>query len=160
VEPGRPALDDIVAHFGSGILDAEGRLDRAALRARVFDDPGERQVLEQILHPRIRAAMLERAAASRRPYVVFVIPLLLETGQQALVDRVLLIDAPETLQRERAAVRDGVDPAQIDRILAAQTDRATRRRHADDIIVNDGDLPDLYAQIEDLHRKYLAQVRP
>jgi dephospho-CoA kinase len=159
VEPGQPALDEIVAHFGTGVLDAEGRLDRAALRARVFTDAVERRALEQILHPRIRAAMLERAAASKKPYVVFVIPLLMETGQQSLVDRVLLIDAPETLQRERAAARDGVDQAEIDRILAAQTDREARRRHADDIVVNDGDLAKLYEQIERLHRNYLNQTR-
>jgi dephospho-CoA kinase len=159
VEPGQPALDEIVAHFGTGVLDAEGRLDRAALRARVFTDAVERRALEQILHPRIRAAMLERAAASKKPYVVFVIPLLMETGQQSLVDRVLLIDAPETLQRERAAARDGVDQAEIDRILAAQTDREARRRHADDIVVNDGDLAKLYEQIERLHRNYLNQIR-
>ena len=159
VEPGQPALDEIVAHFGTGVLDAEGRLDRAALRARVFTDAVERRALEQILHPRIRAAMLERAAASKKPYVVFVIPLLMETGQQSLVDRVLLIDAPETLQRERAAARDGVDQAEIDRILAAQTDREARRRHADDIVVNDGDLATLYEQIERLHRNYLNQIR-
>jgi len=159
VEPGQPALDEIVAHFGTGVLDAEGRLDRAALRARVFTDAVERRALEQILHPRIRAAMLERAAASKKPYVVFVIPLLMETGQQSLVDRVLLIDAPENLQRERAAARDGVDQAEIDRILAAQTDREARRRHADDIVVNDGDLATLYEQIERLHRNYLNQIR-
>jgi dephospho-CoA kinase len=102
--------------------------------------------------------MLARAERSQAPYVVFVIPLLLETGQQALVDRVLLIDVPEDLQRARVAARDRLDEAQIDRILQAQTDRATRLRHADDIICNDGDIRKLHASIEQLHRKYLDQV--
>ena len=155
VEPGQPALDDIVAHFGPEILDAEGRLDRKALRERVFADADARRTLEQILHPRIRETMLARAAASDRPYVVFVIPLLIETGQQDLVDRVLLIDVPETVQRQRVAARDGMDDEQIGRILTAQTDRETRRRHADDIIVNDRDLAALQHAIERLHKEYL-----
>ena len=117
-----------------------------------------RKSLEGILHPQIRATMLARAEQSRAPYVVFVIPLLLETGQQALVDRVLLIDVPEELQRSRVAARDGADAAQIDAILGAQTDRQTRLQHADDVVCNDGDISKLHTAIEDLHRKYLDRV--
>ena len=158
VEPGQPALAEIAAEFGRPMLTADGRLDRAALRDRVFGDPAARTRLEGILHPRIRATMLARAEQSRAPYVVFVIPLLLETGQQALVDRVLLIDVPEELQRSRVAARDGADAAQIDAILRAQTDRKTRLQHADDVICNDGDINKLHTAIEDLHREYLDQV--
>jgi dephospho-CoA kinase len=156
VEPGQPALEEIAAAFGPGVLTADGRLDRPALRRRVFSDTAERQRLEAILHPRIRAEMLRRAEQADAPYVVLVIPLLIETGQQALVDRVLLIDVPEAVQRQRVAVRDGLSAGQIDRIMAAQTDRATRRLHADDILLNDGNPTDLQARIAALHRRYLA----
>ena len=158
VEPGQPALDEIVATFGKQVLADDGSLDRARLRKLVFDNPEARRQLEQILHPRIRAAMLHRAGQSTAPYVVFVIPLLFETGQQGLVDRVLLIDVPEKLQRARVAARDGLDDAQINSILMAQTDRNTRLRHADDIVRNDGSLADLHAAIDKLHLKYLNQV--
>lgn len=158
VEPGQPALAEIVGGFGAEILDAEGRLDRAALRARVFADPAARQQLERILHPRIRAAMLERADRSRAPYVVFVIPLLFETGQEALVDRILLIDAPEAMQRARVTARDGLDDGAIDRIMQAQTDRATRLRLADDVIANDRGIAELRAAVARQHRRYLDLV--
>jgi len=158
VEPGQPALHEIVARFGPKVLGADGRLDRSRLRERVFGDPGARQQLEGILHPRIRAAMLLRAERSQAPYIVFVIPLLFETGQQTLVDRVLLIDVPENLQRARVAARDGLDDAQIAAVMAAQTDRSTRLRNADDIICNDGDIAGLHAEIAKMHRKYSDQV--
>jgi dephospho-CoA kinase len=158
VEPGQPALEEIVSTFGAQILGSDGRLDRQRLGQLVFGNPEARQRLEAILHPRIRATMLARAEHSQAPYVVFVIPLLLETGQQALVDRVLLIDVPEHLQRARVAARDGLDHAQITGILQAQTDRTTRLRNADDVVCNDGDIAKLHAAIEKLHRKYLDQV--
>lgn len=159
VEPGQPALKEIVATFGGQILAPDGHLDRPRLGRQVFSNPKARQQLEAILHPRIRAAMLARAEQSQAPYVIFVIPLLLETGQQALVDRVLLIDVPEDLQRTRVAARDGLDDARISGILQAQTDRATRLRNADDVICNDGDIARLHAAIEELHQKYLYQAQ-
>ncbi|MCB1789887.1 MAG: dephospho-CoA kinase [Gammaproteobacteria bacterium] len=158
VEPGQPALREIAAAFGTHLLGADGRLDRAALRERIFSDPEARKRLEQILHPRIRAGMLERASAVDAPYVIFVIPLLLETGQQSLVDRVLVIDVPETLQRRRVAQRDSLDDARIDAILATQVDRETRLNAADDVICNDGSIAQLHAAVEHLHEKYLHQV--
>ena len=158
VEPGQPALKEIVDSFGAQVLTADGHLDRARLGELVFGRPEARQQLEAILHPRIREAMLLRAEQSQAPYVVFVIPLLFETGQQALVDRVLLIDVPEGLQRARVAERDQLDDARITRIMSAQTDRETRRSNADDIVCNDGDIASLHAEIEKLHRKYMDQV--
>jgi dephospho-CoA kinase len=158
VEPGKPALAEIVSAFGDRILTAHGRLDRAQLRNLIFRDPAARQRLEHILHPKIRDLMLVRAERSSAPYVVFVIPLLLETGQQALVDRVLLIDVPEDVQRTRVAARDGFDQAQIERIILSQTDRTTRLANADDVIHNDGSLADLHAAVERLHRRYLDLV--
>jgi len=159
VEPGEPALAEIVDAFGTRVLTPEGHLDRAKLRDQVFNDPVARRRLESILHPRIRAEMLARAARSHAPYVVFVIPLLFETGQQALVDRVLLIDVPEDIQRDRVAARDDLDETQIGRIMQAQTDRATRLRQADDVICNDGSVQELHAAVEKLHREYLRYVR-
>ena len=158
VEPGQAALKEIVDSFGAQVLTGDGHLDRARLGELVFGNPEARQQLEAILHPRIREAMLLRAEQSRAPYVVFVIPLLFETGQQALVDRVLLIDVPEDLQRARVAERDQLDDARITRIMSAQTDRETRRSNADDIVCNDGDIASLHAEIEKLHRKYMDQV--
>ena len=154
---GKPALDEIVNAFGSDILTTSGELDRKRLRERIFADPEARKRLEQILHPRIREAMLERASRSQAPYVVFVIPLLIETDQQALVDRVLVIDLPEDLQRQRVAARDALNDRQIDQILAAQVSREQRLVAADDVVLNDGGLADLHEQIEHLHRKYLRQ---
>ncbi|MGB5744828.1 MAG: dephospho-CoA kinase, partial [Sedimenticolaceae bacterium] len=139
------------------VLDGAGRLDRARLRERIFSDVGARRRLEQILHPRIRAAMLARAEQSTAPYVIFVIPLLFETGQQDLVDRVLLIDVPEAMQRRRVAARDALDDAQIEQIMRAQTDRATRLRDADDVIHNDGSIDLLRAAVQSLHQQYLQQ---
>ena len=158
VEPGQPALAEIVDAFGERMLDGDGRLDRSRLRERIFADPAARRTLEEILHPRIREAMLARAQRSSAPYVIFVIPLLFETGQQALVDRVLLVDVPEALQRARVGTRDGLDDARIERILQAQTDRETRLRGADDVICNDGTLDELRAAVERLHVKYMNQI--
>jgi dephospho-CoA kinase len=156
VEPGQPALAEIVAAFGAGVLDAAGALDRKALGARVFRDPAARQRLEAILHPRIRTAMLHRAEAANAPYVVCVIPLLIEAAQQDLVDRVLVIDVPEAVQRSRVAARDGHDAARVEQMLAAQVDRATRLDQADDVIRNDGSLESLRNAVAALHQKYLG----
>jgi dephospho-CoA kinase len=155
VEPGQPALSEIVALCGSSILDANGRLDRAQLRQRIFADPELRRRIEGILHPRIRAAMLQRANRAESAYVVLVIPLLFETGQQGLVDRVLLIDVPPEIQHARVLARDGVDAAQADAVLAAQAARATRLELADDVIDNTGDIDALKARVEALHASYL-----
>lgn len=158
VEPGQPSLAEIVDAFGERMLDGDGRLNRSRLRERIFADPVARRTLEEILHPRIREAMMARAQRSSAPYVIFVIPLLFETGQQSLVDRVLLVDVPEALQRARVGARDGLDDARIDRILQAQTDRETRLRGADDVICNDGTLDELRAAVEKLHLEYMNQI--
>jgi dephospho-CoA kinase len=156
VAKGQPALAEIAATFGSGVLSPGGGLDRAALGQRVFPDPAARRCLEQILHPRIRAAMQARIAALDAPYVILVIPLLLETGQTDLVDRVLVVDATPEQQRARIRQRDGFSEARIEQILAAQTDRASRLAAADDVIRNDGTPADLDPAVAALHAKYLA----
>ncbi|MDX1252586.1 MAG: dephospho-CoA kinase [Gammaproteobacteria bacterium] len=159
VEPGRPALDAIVDAFGRDILDGSGQLDRARLRALVFDNTTRRQQLETILHPLIRTEMRKRAdalEASGAPYAILCIPLLLETGQTDLADRILVVDAPEELRYQRVRARNGLPDSQIAAIIAAQVSREQRLAAADDIIVNDGDLPKLQRQVIAMHQRYLT----
>lgn len=156
VLPGSAALAEIVAAFGAEMLTAEGGLDRPLLRERVFADPTARHRLEAILHPRIRAMMLERLAAVTAPYAVLVIPLLLETRQRDIADRVLVVDLPEAEQVRRVRDRDGLEEDAIYRILGAQVDRATRLEAADDIIDNSGPPDALWGQIQQLHQWYLT----
>ena len=155
VEPGQPALAEIVASFGTDCIDAEGRLDRARLRERVFNDAAQREHLEAILHPRIRAVMAERTATQSTAYVLLVIPLLFESGQRDLVDRVLVVDVPVELQRARVSARDHLTDVQIDAILAAQVQRNLRINGADDVIDNSGDAAGLERQVDALHHHYL-----
>ena len=156
VAPGGDALREIVARFGRDLLHADGTLDRARLRERVFRHPAERRALEDILHPRIYEEMRRRMRSLRATYCIAVIPLLLETGQRGFVDRLLVVDTSETVQRERAQRRDGVGAEQVDAVMRAQVDRETRLRAADDVIANEGDLDALQRATEALHRRYLA----
>jgi dephospho-CoA kinase len=154
-EPGQPALGEIAATFGPRIIDYDGRLDRDVLRGLVFADPQARRKLEAILHPRIKDLMLERLAALDAPYAVLVIPLLFETNQDVLADRVLVVDLPEPVQLERVRRRSGLPTAEIERIIASQISRNERLARADDIIDNAGDHPALLAEVERLHQRYL-----
>ncbi len=156
VEPGQPALTEIAAYFGLDCLDEGGRLHRARLRERVFADTDGRRRLEAILHPRIRCLVRERVAALSAPYCLVVIPLLAETGMTDMVNRVLVVDVPESEQIRRVMARDHVDETQARRILAAQADRAERLALADDVLENAGDLEALDRRIAALHRHYLA----
>jgi dephospho-CoA kinase len=155
VEPGQPALAEIVDSFGPDMLTSEGALDRTRLRQHVFADPARRRQLEGILHPRIRARALQLADQADTPYCILVIPLLVETSADYRLQRVLLIDCPEDIQRQRIRTRDRLPENEIDTILAAQASRAQRQTVADDIVVNDKQLPQLRAEIERLHRQYL-----
>ncbi|MHA3887075.1 dephospho-CoA kinase [Stutzerimonas degradans] len=155
VEPGRPALQQIVEHFGSGVLH-EGALNRAALRERIFLDPSERVWLEQLLHPLIRAEVAAHLAKAESPYAILVSPLLVESGQYRQVDRVLVVDVPEALQVERTVGRDRASEEQVRAILKVQASREERLRHADDVLLNDRDLAWLQAEVERLHRFYLT----
>lgn len=155
VAPGSDGLAALVAAFGAGILGEGGGLDRARMRARVFDDEAARRRLETILHPRIEALAMQRAHASRAPYVVLVIPLLVESGWDTMVDRVLVVDAPEAVQVRRLVARDGGDDAQARAILAAQAPRDRRLAVADDVIDNRGPATELDAHVARLHQKYL-----
>lgn len=160
VGPGQPALQAIVNAFGTTVLDNNGQLDRARLRARVFGaeaHPGQRQLLESILHPLIRAEMQRRAQAMTAPYGLLSIPLLVEGGQTDQVERILVVDAPEAMQYQRVRQRDNVSSdAEITAILRAQASRQQRLAVADDVIVNDADLEKLHQQILTLHEFYLG----
>ena len=156
VEPGRPALAQIAEHFGADILQADGSLDRAALRARIFQDAGERRWLERLLHPLIRQEIIEVLARATSPYAILESPLLIESGQSQLCQRVLVIDVPEAVQISRTVSRDGNDEAQVRAIMAAQASREERLAKADDVIVNDRDLAWLQQEVERLHRFYLT----
>lgn len=159
VQPGQPALEEIARTFGREILRPDGSLDRHALRTLVFADPNKRARLEALLHPRIRQRMRKQVANLSGAYCLLVIPLLLETGQTDLVDRVLVVDCPQALQIRRVTERDGLDRAEAERILAAQTSRPARLAAADDVIENDGNEAALERQVEALHRRYLALAK-
>jgi dephospho-CoA kinase len=159
VAPGSQALGQLVAEFGPEILDADGRLNRAYMRARVFSDPEQRRKLEAITHPAIRAELARRSAAAGGDYQVHVIPLLVETGRAEAYDRVLVVDCPEEAQMARLMARDGTSREQAEGMLAAQASREERLNAAHDIIENTGTLADLQRFVQTLHRNYalLAQ---
>jgi dephospho-CoA kinase len=156
VEPGSEGLAAIVTAFGSGVLDAQGRLDRPAMRQRVFADPAARKTLEAIVHPRVRQWMLEHARSAKGPYVMLSIPLLAENiGHYRWVDRIAVVDVPEAVQVQRLMARDGIDEALANRILASQASRSARLALADDVIDNAGPETALDAQVAVLHQRYL-----
>jgi dephospho-CoA kinase len=159
VEPGTPALREIVDAFGARVLDESGRLDRARMRERVFADAADRKRLEAITHPAIRAELTRRSAAAGGAYQVHVIPLLVERARADDYDRVLLVDCPEEVQAQRLMARDGSDAAQVRQMLAAQATREARLAAADDVIVNTGTPDDLRGFVDTLHQNYLLIAR-
>ncbi len=158
VEPGEPALAAIVQRFGSDVLYANGRLDRATLRRIVFDNAQARHDLETILHPRIRTALHDACAAATSVYAMVAIPLLAEGGGRTSypwLNRILVVDVPRDTQMQRLHLRDGSTPEQAKRILAAQATREQRLAIADDVIDNSGAMAALAPQIATLHERYL-----
>lgn len=155
--PDGAALAAICAAFGEAVMQADGTLDRAALRRRVFADTAARHQLEAILHPRIRQAVQQALATLAAPYALIVIPLLVETGgYQDVLNRVLVVDCPEDVQIARVKARSGLTHDEVQAILAAQTGRAERLAAADDVIVNTATPADLCAEVARLHQRYLA----
>ena len=157
VEKGQPALDEIQAHFGDGILDSENNLDRAKLREIIFKNPQERVWLEKLLHPKIAKHIKDQLENSDSPYCILVSPLLLETEQKSYCSFVLVVDVPEESQIARTAKRDGVSEEQVKNIISAQIDREKRLKQADEIIINDGSMEELKEKVVVLHTKYLSQ---
>ncbi|MEH6558978.1 MAG: dephospho-CoA kinase [Oceanicoccus sp.] len=155
VEPGKPALEKIAEHFGGAILLADQSLDRAALREKIFTNPDDKKWLETLLHPLIAEEIAHGLATAESPYVIFVSPLLIESDQKSLCNRLLVIDVPEQLQLERTTKRDNNDEAQVKRIIASQASRQQRLDLADDVIENTAGLDELLAAVENMHRQYL-----
>jgi dephospho-CoA kinase len=159
VEPNQPALYAIQAAFGDWVLDKTGALNRKALREHIFQHADARKIVESITHPAIRQSILQQLQNATSPYVILVSPLLLETNQHELTDRVLLIDASEDLQIERASQRDRQSIQQIQQIIQAQMPRKKKQQLAHDIVLNDGHLNHLYAHLEPLHQNYLSMAQ-
>lgn len=155
VEPGRPALAHIVDRFGDAMLLDDGTLNRAALRETVFAAPEQRQWLEQLLHPLIRDEIITDLHSATSPYALLVSPLLVESGQNSLTSRIIVVDVPETMQLARTVQRDAVPEAQVRAIMQAQAQREERLRHAHDVLTNDSDLAALHAQVDALHTRYM-----
>lgn len=155
-----PGLAPVLAAFGHDLLDESGALDRARLRRLVFADAGARRKLETILHPLVWQEIdRQLATAGSSPYRIVSVPLLVETGSIGRVDRVLLIDCPEELQRRRLAGRPGWSEADAEAAIRSQATRAERQRAADDVILNDGSPEELERAIARLHERYLLLAR-
>lgn len=159
VAPYQPAYDEIINAFGRDIVDGDGNIDRDKLRRLVFDDAQRRRELEAILHPRVRTEIHHQSVELDAPYCIIVIPLLIEADQLDLVERVLVVDLDEEKQVQRVGPRSALSEAEVRKIIAAQIERSERLRHADDVIENNADMASLGAQVEKLHRRYLALAR-
>ncbi len=157
VAPGSEGLARIVDHFGSGILLADGQLDRAALRERIFASAQERQALEAITHPAIRELLRRTCEEATSPYAIAAVPLLTESGGRhhyPWLNRILVVDAPVAVQHARLMLRDGSTAELADRMIAAQASREERLALADDVVVNDGHPEQLQAEVERLDAVY------
>jgi dephospho-CoA kinase len=153
---GGAAMPRLIARFGPDIAAGDGGLDRERMRKLAFEDPSSRKVLEAIVHPMIREEAYRQVTTASEPYVVLVVPLLLESGgYRDIADRVLVVDCPEAVQIERTIRRSGLDRSQVERILQAQASRAERLAVADDVIVNDDGLDALTVAVQRLHAQYL-----
>jgi dephospho-CoA kinase len=156
VAPGSMALEQIAECFGQQLLQEDGSLDRRQMRELVFSNQARREQLESILHPLIRQEMERQISRLNAPYIILAIPLLLEKGWQQQLDRVLVVDCSEELQRQRALKRDNSPVQTIDRIIASQIQRDARIAAADDLIDNSGSYEALRDQVETLHHRYLV----
>lgn len=159
VVPGSPALAEIVQAFGAGVVQADGQLDRRRMRERVFADPAARRRLEQITHPRIRERLLAWRDAQAASYCILAVAILVESGMDALVDRILVIDTPPERQLEWLTARDRIDAALARGMLAAQASREQRLARATDVITNTGTPADLDRAVARLHDAYLEMAR-
>jgi len=155
--PGGAAIAEIQRQFGKAFVDASGAMDRKRMRDLVFSDAEEKQRLEALLHPMIRAESQRRIAAAAGPYVVHVVPLLVESpGYRERVGRVLVVDCPEAMQLSRVRQRSGLPEGEVRRIIASQIKRESRLAAADDVIDNSGPIAALQQRVRELHEKYLA----
>lgn len=160
VAPGEPALAEIATAFGAHLLQADGTLDRRALRGLVFGDAAALRRLEAITHPHIRAALRQWLARQTAPYCILSAAILLESGLVGLVQRVLVVDAPEADQIARVMRRDSIDETLARQMLSRQKSRAERLAAAHEVIANGDPLQDLRPQVAALHARYLALSGP
>lgn len=156
VEPNKLALDEIRSTFGNKVFDSQDRLDRRFLRKLVFSDVSMRRDLESILHPKIRAEIATQSESAGGPYQIIVVPLLVESPMQKLMDRILVVDCDEDIQLKRLLIRDSEDENQAHRIMAAQSSRKEQLAIADDIIYNNDNLTSTRKQVDNLHSEYLS----
>lgn len=154
--PGGAAIPEVKQQFGSTFVDAAGAMNRKRMRDLVFSDPAEKQRLEALLHPMIRAESARRIASAAGPYAVLVVPLLIESpGYRERIGRVLVVDCPKELQIARVRQRSGLPEGEIRRIIAAQIQREKRLAAADDVIDNSGPIAAMQQQVRQLHETYL-----
>ena len=159
VARGTPALKRIRDEFGAEFLTAEGELDRPKMRRHVFAQAEARRALERITHPAIRERLAQWRDAQTGPYCVLDVSILIESGMDALVDRVLVIDVPEAVQVERVRQRDHIRDELARQMLAAQATREQRLARADDVIANTGTVAELCAAAAKAHEFYLDLAR-
>lgn len=154
VEPGQPALEEIIERFGANIVDEKGRLKRRMLREIVFADDDARTALEGMTHPRIREELARKRDNAQSDYCLLVVPLLVKSSMIELVDRVLVVDAPEIVQMQRLMSRDDIDENLARRMIAAQDARSERLAMADDVLINTGPRKDIADLAAALHAGY------
>lgn len=158
VEKGKPALAEIIQHFGEGIVNAAGELDRALLRQKVFANADDKQWLESLLHPLIADELMHQLNIAKSPYVILASPLLIESQQYLMCDEVIVVDVPEALQVERTMLRDNNDAEQVKRIIASQTGRQQRLEKASIVIENTAGLDKLDHAVAEHHAQFLQQA--
>jgi dephospho-CoA kinase len=157
---GGAAMPEIATLFGSKYLTSDGALDRAAMRELVFSDQAARRQLESVLHPLIAQKTLAEANQANGLYVIFVVPLLVESGRwKDRVDRILVVDCSDTLQIERVTRRNNLTAAQVQAIMATQVSRTQRLAAANDVVVNETSMEALRIEVEWLHQSYLKLAR-
>ncbi|OCG60361.1 MULTISPECIES: dephospho-CoA kinase [unclassified Gilliamella] len=155
VQVGSDALNQIVKHFSQEILLANGELDRSQLREIIFNNDHERLWLNHLLHPIIQQETQKQIARQNSTYVIWVVPLLIENNLHTLADRVLIIDAPISLQLARLIERDNISQSLAKKMIGSQVSLQKRLSYADDIIVNDDNFTSLTVQVDQLHQQYL-----
>ncbi|WFP49563.1 dephospho-CoA kinase [Methylomonas sp. EFPC3] len=155
VEPGEPALQAIVQTFGADMLKTDGSLDRPKLREAIFADPEQKRRLDAIMHPRVYARIAADVAALQADYCLIAVPLLLESKNPYVVDRILVVDCPQPLQIERVVTRDKLSAEQAQAIVASQMSRPERLARADDVIDNSAGPELLAEQVKSLHNSYI-----
>jgi len=152
---GEPAVREIAQLFGEQVLESQNTLDRKQLRNLVFDNPEKKKQLEQLLHPLIRKKIQQLAKLAESSYIIFSIPLLIETNQTTLFDRIAVVDAPTELRIKWIKKRSNLTEVEINKVIASQASAEQRNKVADDIIDNYGTLEQLYRQVKSLHHQYL-----